>query len=113
MNRKYIAVILSLIVLCSALAGCSNNSSVTLFDTDSIKVEQIDHKTIITDKATTEVYSFTSKKIATKKTDIERIQKQCFSNTVCNSDTLKIDIVYNMVVVLVKQENKTYYIKSR
>ncbi len=111
-NVKKANILILLLFVIISFVGCkgAENNSIVLLHTNTLKIEAEGKQTHIFDLVADKEYNFITKRVMKKKSKAEAITNN--SNSVCNTDTLKIDIAYNVIIVNDKTANKTYYIKG-
>lgn len=106
--RKYARASIAAVLLVLTLTGCSKPAqTITLYQSSSAKVERTGASTIVKDLITNEEYTFTSHRSHTKGTETYYSTATLAEDT----ETLKLETVYNLIILEDKQQGATYYIR--
>ncbi len=109
-NKKASVLLLALIIALFALVGCTNGApdKVTIHDTNTLKIEREGAKTTVYDVAGDASYIFTTHRTRTRKTDAPKISE---ATTTADTETIRLQTVYNMIIITDKTTGETLYIR--
>ena len=89
----------------------STQEIITLFDTNTIRIELEGKETRVFDLAGNQEYSFTTKRIIrTEPLSLEKMQARALGRISADTDTIKITLSGGLIVVEDKTAHETYYI---
>lgn len=114
MKRLFAIIILSVmtasLLACGTLEGSvlASGDIVTLYDSDTVKIEREDRETRIYDLEGNAQYSFQVKRIRQPKGTAEAVKTATVN---VNTSTVKIETVHGLIIVTIKAEGKTIYVK--
>ena len=103
------AFIVSLALAAVFLVGCTNTrqDAVTLYETDTLKIERQGAETRIYDLVGDSEYTFTAYRTRVKKDAAQAVQEDRISTV---TDTITISTVHNIIIVTTA-DGKTLYIR--
>ncbi len=119
-KSKAAAVILALMFVGLFLTGCTatqqpqkegepaESATVTIYETDTLKIESEGAKTRIYDLKGNAVYTFTAHKQRVPAASAAQIVE---AKTTTDTETVKIQTAYNLIIVTEKATGKTLYIR--
>ena len=109
MARRLKHSILLAVVLLALLTGCSKPEpqTETLYSSDSVKVERTGSQTVVYDLAGGAEYTFTSHRTRQRKSD----NTARAATTTADTETIRLQTVYNLIILEDKPAEQTYYIK--
>lgn len=110
MRAKAVTVLLVLVMAVFALTGCTQaqQGTVTLYDTDTVKIEREGAQTRIYDLEGGADYSFTAHKVRTPKGQVKYVSG---ATVAADTDTIEIKTVYGIIIVTDKTTGETLYIR--
>ena len=102
------AVVLALTMAAAVLVGCTNRQqdTVTLYETDALKIERQGAQTRIFDLVGDSAYTFTTHRTRTSKDAAQYVQE---AQTTAKTDTIEIKTVHGIIIVTT--DAGTIYIK--
>ena len=105
------AFIVSLAPAAVFLVGCTSTrqDAVTLYETDTLKIERQGAETRIYDLVGDSEYTFTAHRTRVKKDAAQDVKE---ASTTTNTDTITIQTVHGIIIVTDKASGKTLYIKT-
>ena len=108
---KAAAVLLVLIVALFALIGCEKDADaiLTIHDTKALKIEKQGAETRIYDREGGADYTITSHRQRIRKDDAAAHAQE--AQTAADTDTVKIQTVYGVIIVTEKGTGETLYIR--
>lgn len=108
MRNKAAAFILALVMAVFALTGCTKTGgeALTLYDANGLKIEREGVQTRIYDLEGGAEYTFTGHRV--RKGEAAQISE---ARTTADTSTIKIQIVHGLIIVTIKADGKTIYIK--
>lgn len=91
------------------LVGCSKQpaQTITLYESKSVKVERTGAQTVIKDLINSEEYSFTIHRMRIK----GRESHYSTAELVNETEVIKLETVYNLIILEDKPQGQTYYIR--
>lgn len=111
MRRKAVAVLLALVMAVFALTSCTKTQqdTITLYDGNGLKIKREGVETRIYDLEGDAVYTFTSHRVRAAQGTAAQISE---AKTTADTDTIKLQTVYGVIVVTDKATSTTLYIKG-
>ena len=108
--RKYSIVIAAVLLMAALMTGCNNTPQTeTLYSSDTVRVERTGNKTVVYDLAGAAEYSFTSHRVRTAKNSTAAHAST--AKTTADTETIKLQTVYGLIILEDKAADQTYYIK--
>lgn len=118
MKKSKTAAILTLVIAVLFFTGCNmtqpaeknpaESAAVTIYETDTLKIESEGAQTHIYDLKGNAVYTFTAHKQRVPAATAAQIVE---AKTTTDTETVKIQTVYNLIIVTEKATGKTLYIR--
>ena len=101
---------LAIITALFALTGCRNSAAdkMTIHDTNTLKIEREVAKTTVYDVAGDAQYIFTTTRTRTPKGTAAQISE---AKTTTDTETIRLQTVYSMIIVTDKTTGETFYIR--
>mgnify|MGYP000871780630 CR=1 FL=1 len=98
------------VVLLAFLTGCSKPQAQTetLYQSDSVKVERTGSQTVVYDLKGGTEYTFTAHKTRERKSEATHSREAI---TTADTETIKLQTVYDLIILEDKPAEQTYYIK--
>ena len=92
------AVVLALTMAAAVLVGCTNRQqdTVTLYETDALKIERQGAQTRIYDLVDDSAYTFTTHRTRTSKDAAQYVQE---AQTTAKTETIEIKTVHGIIIV--------------
>ena len=110
-RNKAAAVLLALVMAVFALTGCTKTQqgAITLYDTETLYIEREGAETRVYDRVGEADYTFTSHRVKTSGSPAAQISE---AKTTTETDTIKLQTVYGVIIVTDKTTGTTLYIKG-
>ncbi len=105
--KRIICIVAAVAVLAVILTGCTKESTI-LYDSELLKVERAGNIITISDLESDSIY--TLKLVRMKKAE-KPSQSMSEPKTISNTDAMHIQIVYDILIVTLKNSNDIAYIK--
>lgn len=107
--KRLAAFIIILAMAAVFLVGCTGTQqdAVTIYETDTLKIERQGAETRIYDLVGDSEYTFTAHRTKVKKDAAQNVQE---AKTTANTDTIEIKTVHGIIIVTTA-DGKTVYIK--
>lgn len=97
------------VALMILLAGCAKQpaQTITLYESNSARVERTGAQTVVKDLVNNEEYTFTS-----HRSKLKGVESYYSTATLAEeTDTIKLETVYNLIILEDKPQGQTYYIR--
>lgn len=109
-HKKASALLCAVIIALFALVGCTNGApdKVTIHDTNTLKIEREGAKTTVYDVTGGASYVFTTTRTRTPKGSAAQISE---ATTTADTGTIRLQTVYNMIIITDKTTGETFYIR--
>lgn len=107
------AAIITVALIAATLTGCTKAATVTLYDTDTLRIERQGAETRIYDLAGNEDYTFTKQRVRRVKdssTPATEPQPKDTPRLCADTDTIKLETVHSIIIITDKTAGSTYYI---
>ena len=105
-RNRTAALFIALIMAIFLLTGCKETAPATLYDAGNVYIECAGRKTTVYDRAGNAEYIFTLRPVRKKAARISG------TRTTADTDTIKLQTVYGLIIVTDKSTGKTIYIKG-
>ena len=110
MRQQLYKLSLAIVLLFVLLTGCSAEPKTeTLHQSQTVRVERTGNNTTVYDLVSGTEYSFTSHRTRVKKGDAAAHASKAI--TAADTETIKLQTVYGLIILEDKTEAQTYYIK--
>jgi hypothetical protein len=110
-KTKAAAVLLALVMAVFALTGCTKTApaAITLYDTETLYIEREGAETRVYDRVGNADYTFTSHRVRAGQGTAAQISE---AKTTTETDTIKLQTVYGVIIVTDKTTGTTLYVKG-
>lgn len=105
--HRLAAFIVSLAMAAVFLVGCTDTQqgAVTIYETDTLKIERQGAETRIVDLVGDSEYTFTAHRTRTRKGTVPEVQE---AKTTAKTETIEIRTVHNIIIVTTADGNTLY-----
>lgn len=109
-HKKASALLCAVIIALFALTGCRNSvaDKLTIYETETLKIEREGAKTTVYDVTGGASYVFTTTRTRTPKGSAAQISE---ATTTTDTETITLQTVYNMIIITDKTTGETLYIR--